>query len=41
MLFGHGPTETIFVTYEDDAGKTHVMTGDGDHRRTAAHRIAR
>jgi hypothetical protein len=29
MFFGHGPTETIFVTREDEQGSTHVRTGDG------------
>lgn len=29
MLYGHGPTERIFVTREDELGKTHVVTGDG------------
>ena len=28
--YGHGPDETIFQTYEDDDGKTHVRTGDGE-----------
>jgi hypothetical protein len=29
MLYGHGPAESIFETYADDAGKTHVRFGDG------------
>jgi len=29
MLFGRGPAERVFATYEDDEGKTHVVTGDG------------
>ena len=29
MFYGHGPTETIFVTREDETGATHVLTGDG------------
>lgn len=29
MFFGHGPTETIFVTREDESGSTHILTGDG------------
>ncbi|TQF68271.1 hypothetical protein FK531_14280 [Rhodococcus spelaei] len=29
FLYGHGPDETLFATYEDDAGHTHVRTGDG------------
>jgi Baseplate J-like protein len=28
-FFGRGPSERIFVTREDDEGKTHVLTGDG------------
>jgi predicted phage baseplate assembly protein len=33
MLFGHGPDEPVFETYEDDAGKTHVRTGTGETGR--------
>lgn len=29
MFYGHGPTEKIFVTREDEQGATHVLTGDG------------
>ena len=29
-LYGHRPDEAIFVTYEDDDGKTHVRFGDGE-----------
>jgi predicted phage baseplate assembly protein len=29
MLFGRGPRELVFATYEDEEGKTHVVTGDG------------
>ena len=32
------PDEAIFVTYEDDDGKTHVRIGDGETGRPAAHR---
>ncbi|MBV9823238.1 MAG: baseplate J/gp47 family protein [Actinobacteria bacterium] len=28
-LYGHGPDEAIFCTYNDDEGRTHVRTGDG------------
>lgn len=28
-LYGRGPDEAIFETYGDDAGKTHVRSGDG------------
>jgi hypothetical protein len=28
-LYGHGPGEAVFETYNDDAGSTHVRTGDG------------
>jgi predicted phage baseplate assembly protein len=30
MLYGHGPDEAIFETYEDDSGMTHVRTGTGE-----------
>lgn len=29
-LYGHRPDEAIFVTYQDDDGKTHVRFGDGE-----------
>jgi hypothetical protein len=29
MLFGRGPDQSIFETWEDDEGKTHVRTGTG------------
>ena len=29
-LYGHQAGETIFVTYQDDDGKTHVRFGDGE-----------
>lgn len=29
MLFGQGPGQRVFATHEDDDGKTHVVTGDG------------
>jgi hypothetical protein len=29
MFYGRGPTDTIFVTREDEQGTTHVLTGDG------------
>jgi hypothetical protein len=29
MLYGQGPTDTVFVTGEDEDGKTHVRFGDG------------
>ena len=29
-LFGRGPDEAVFETYEDDQGRTHVRTGAGD-----------
>ena len=29
MLFGRSPDDRVFATYEDDEGKTHVVTGDG------------
>ncbi len=28
-LYGHGLSEAVFETYNDDAGSTHVRTGDG------------
>jgi hypothetical protein len=36
MLYGHGPDESIFETYVDDDGKTHVRTGDGGTGRRPA-----
>jgi hypothetical protein len=33
MLYGHGPAEAIFETYEDDTGQTHVRTGTGETGR--------
>lgn len=39
MLFGRGPRERVFATYEDDEGKTHVVTGDdatGERLRSGA-----
>jgi len=32
-LYGHGPDETIFITYNDDEGKTHIRTGNGETGR--------
>ncbi|MEE6179634.1 hypothetical protein [Mycobacterium sp. 050134] len=32
-LYGHGPQETVFETYNDDSGSTHVRTGDGQAGR--------
>jgi Baseplate J-like protein len=32
-LYGHGPDETVFETYNDDSGSTHVRTGDGQTGR--------
>jgi predicted phage baseplate assembly protein len=32
-LFGRGATERVFCTYEDEGGKTHVVTGDGVNGR--------
>jgi predicted phage baseplate assembly protein len=32
-LYGHGPDETVFETYNDDSGSTHVRTGDGQSGR--------
>ncbi|UWE11801.1 baseplate J/gp47 family protein [Actinacidiphila bryophytorum] len=29
VLYGRGPGEQVFVTREDEQGRTHVMTGDG------------
>jgi hypothetical protein len=33
MLYGHGPGEPVFETYQDDAGHTHVRTGTGETGR--------
>jgi len=33
MLYGRGPNEDIFETYNDDSGKTHIRTGDGETGR--------
>lgn len=30
-LYGHGATEAVFETYNDEQGRTHVRTGDGEH----------
>jgi hypothetical protein len=32
-LYGHGPDESIFCTYNDDEGKTHIRTGNGETGR--------
>jgi predicted phage baseplate assembly protein len=32
-LFGRGPDEAVFETYEDDQGRTHVRTGTGETGR--------
>jgi hypothetical protein len=32
-LYGRGPDETVFETYNDDGGSTHVRTGNGDTGR--------
>jgi len=32
-LYGHGPEESIFCTYNDDEGKTHICTGNGETGR--------
>ncbi|MEU4244754.1 baseplate J/gp47 family protein [Actinoplanes sp. NPDC026619] len=32
-LFGHGPAEPIFETWEDDEGRTHIRTGAGETGR--------
>lgn len=32
-LYGHGPDESIFCTYNDDEGKTHIRTGNGQTGR--------
>ena len=32
-LYGHGPEESVFCTYNDDEGKTHVRTGNGETGR--------
>ncbi|HKB32409.1 MAG TPA: hypothetical protein VKF16_00945 [Candidatus Dormibacteraeota bacterium] len=32
-LFGHQPTESVFETYNDDSGKTHVRFGNGETGR--------
>ena len=37
-FFGRGPAERIFVTREDDEGKTHVLHRRRHQRRAAAHR---
>jgi predicted phage baseplate assembly protein len=29
-FYGHGPTETIFITRREDSGKTNVLFGDGN-----------
>ena len=32
-LYGHGPEESVFCTYNDDEGKTHIRTGNGETGR--------
>jgi hypothetical protein len=32
-LYGHGPDEAVFETYNDDDGRTHVRTGNGETGR--------
>jgi predicted phage baseplate assembly protein len=33
MLYGYGPGEPVFETYQDDTGQTHVRTGTGETGR--------
>ncbi|GHJ47487.1 hypothetical protein Cs7R123_48290 [Catellatospora sp. TT07R-123] len=43
MLYGRGPAEQVFVTREDEQGRTHVRTGDGVNGArlpTGAHVVA-
>ena len=35
-LYGRGPDEAVFETYEDDQGRTHVRTGTGETGRRPA-----
>ncbi len=32
-LYGHGPDEQVFQTYNDDEGRTHIRTGNGETGR--------